>query len=229
MKLRLQLLSLLSITLFLSCEKDQINPEASIEQNYFLVSEYNVDKNAQSRESLEDACIVIDLVAGQNTVVGTVTIDRTETDLILTYATNSDWEINLTHMSIGDCNEQWVPQTGSGNPKVGKFEHTEPHSTNINEVVYHISLDVLPDYTDLYCFAAHAEVTGPTGGETAWAGQIPDDGSGGGGTDDGGDPETERTEGTEGYTVKNFEGRNWAMYIEAEQSACDVDGPPETE
>jgi hypothetical protein len=215
MKLRLQLLSLLSITLFLSCDKDQINPETSNEQNYFLVSEGTVNRNAQSRASLDDPCIVVDLVAGQNTVVGTVTIDKTETDLVLTYATNPDWEINLTHMSIGDCNEQWVPETGSGNPKVGKFEHTEPHSTNINEVVYHISLEVLPDDTDLYCFAAHAEVTGPSGGETAWAGQISEDSSGGGVT--------------EGYTVRSFDGRNWATYIEAEQSACDVDGPPESE
>lgn len=192
------------MALFFSCDTDQLNPDTSIEQNYFLVSEYNVDKNVQSRASLDDPCIVVDLIAGQNTVVGTVTIDRTETDLVLIYTTNLDWEINLTHLSIGDCNEQWVPTTGSGNPKIGKFEHTQPHSTNINEVVYHISLDVLPDYTDLYCFAAHAEVTGPTGGETAWAGNI----SG---------------EETEGYTVRDFEGRSWATYIEAEKSACDVD------
>ncbi|MCC1485459.1 hypothetical protein [Winogradskyella immobilis] len=207
MKLRLQTLSLLFMALFLSCEQDELNQE-SIEQNYFLVSEYNVDKNAQSRESLDDPCIVVDLIAGQNTVVGTVTIDRTETDLVLTYTTIEGWEINLTHMSIGDCNEQWAPETGSGNPKVGKFEHTEPHSTNINEVVYRISLDVLPDYTDLYCFAAHAEVIGSNGGETAWAGSLL------------GENEDEQTE---GYTVRDFDGRNWAMYIEAEQSACDID------
>ena len=209
MKLRLQLLSLLSVAFFLSCETDQLNTEDTIEQNYFLVSEYNVDKNAQSRASLDEPCIVVDLIAGQNTVVGSVTIDRTETDLVLIYSTVEGWDINLTHMSIGDCNEQWVPTTGSGNPKIGKFEHTEPHSINVNEVVYHVSLDVLPDYTDIYCFAAHAEVVGPTGGETAWAGNISE------------------AEG-EGYVVKGFEGRSWATYIEAEQSACDVDdGGPE--
>ena len=55
-----------------------------------------------------------------------------------------------------------------------------------------ISLDALDEY---YCFAAHAEVTGPTGGETAWA------------------------EGT------GFDGNNWAMYVEAELSDCNVEDP----
>jgi len=80
-----------------------------------------------------------------------------------------------------------MPTNGSGNPMIGHFEHSESHSEGTTEVVYLIDLDALEEY---FCFAAHAEVTGPTGGETAWA------------------------EGTE------FEGNSWAMFVEAQLSDC---------
>ncbi len=112
-----------------------------------------------------------------------------------------DGAIDLTHLSIGDC-EQSIPTTGSGNPKVGKFEHTEPHSADTNKVIYMIDLEAMiaeHDIEDLYCFAAHAEVTGPDSEETAWA------------------------EGT------GFDGNNWAMYVEALLSECDVECYDETD
>jgi hypothetical protein len=70
-------------------------------------------------------------------------------------------------LSVGNCDEDWVPLTGSGNPQIGQFEYTEPSFVTPYEVVYIIPLEGL---NDNYCFAAHAEVVGPDGNdETAWA------------------------------------------------------------
>ena len=203
----LLLICIISIFYF-SCSKSELN-YSSNEQSFFIIKESTKKNSIAKRSSLDEPCISVDLVAGQNEVVGSVSIDRNETHLILTYSTIEDWDIDLTHMSIGDCNEQWAPQTGSGNPKIGRFEHTEPHTQNISEVVYFVDLNALPDYTDTYCFAAHAEVSGPNGGETAWAGQL------------GGQVANLDSSSGE-YTVKDFEGNSWAMYVEASKTSCDV-------
>ena len=184
------LLSALILVVFASCETENIiESSQSLKNPNFRVTDATVD-NSTSRASLEDPCMTVNLIAGQNHIAGVVTVDTDGENLIITYSTNEDWTIDLTHLSIGNCDEQWVPTTGSGNPKVGHFEHTEPHSAGTNEVVYMISLEAL---NNEYCFAAHAEVDGPTGGETAWA------------------------EGTD------FEGNSWAMYVEALLSDCEVD------
>ena len=130
------------------------------------------------------------LIAGQHHTAGSVTIDVEGDNLIITYTTNEDWTIGTTHLSIGICDEDWIPMTGSGNPQIGQFEYTEPFSVEPHEVVYIIPISEIGDN---YCFAAHAEVEGPTGGETAWA------------------------EGTE------FSGNSWAMFEEFLLSECNSD------
>lgn len=184
---------LLSLT-FLSCNKEDITTQLTNKDPNIRVYE-STTLNMFNRASYDEPCKTTTLIAGQHHVAGTVTVDTDGDNLILTYATADGWTIGLTHFSIGNCDEQWVPTTGNGNPKVGHFEHTEPHSQDINEVVYLISLDALDE---AYCFAAHAEVNGPTGGETAWA----------------------RDE----NNILEFDGNNWATYVEALLSDCDVDG-----
>ena len=182
--------TLLSLTI-LSCNTEDITEDQIQKDPNFRVFESNIDM--QSRESLDDPCKTTTLVAGQNHTAGEVTIDTDGENLIITYVTYDGWTIDLTHLSIGNCDEQWAPTTGSGNPKVGKFEHTEPHSIDTNVVVYMISMAAL---NDEYCFAAHAEVSGTTGGETAWA----------------------RFE----ENILEFDGNSWATYVMANLSDCDV-------
>ena len=188
--MRKSTMSLLALGLILvlgcSSEGDNIT-ENSLDPN-FRVTEAVVKGNAAdlNGRNAEDFCVYTNLIAGQNHIAGTVTVANDGENLIITYSTNEDWTIDLTHMSIGDC-EQSIPTTGSGNPKVGHFEHTEPHSADTNQVVYMVSLDIIPDN---YCFAAHAEVHGPTGGETAWA---------------------------EGL---DFDGNSWAMYVSSSIYDC---------
>lgn len=218
MKLKLQMSLVLFSIIFFGCETEQYEQES--EQSYFEVSEFIINHSTSSRVALnnEASCFTLDLIAGRHMLAGSVSISKTDTDLILTYTMQPNWIIGVTHVSIGDCDEEWVPTTGSGNPKIGKFSHTEPHSQDVNKVVYQISLDVLPENKDQFCFAAHAEVYGPDGEETAWAGALDDndddsdDDSGGG---------VFRTSNFEnGYNVVPFSGRSWAMYIEALQSFC---------
>lgn len=135
-------------------------------------------------------CVYTQLIAGQHYSAGSVTIDVVGDNLVVTYTTNGDWTIGTTHLSIGVCEDDWVPTTGSGNPQIGHFEFTEPYFESENEVIYIIPIT---DIGDNYCFAAHAEVEGPTGSETAWA------------------------EGTE------FSGNSWAMYSEFDITTCTSD------
>lgn len=135
----------------------------------------------------DEHCFYTHLIAGQHHVAGSVTVDIDGDNLIITYSTNGDWTLGTTHLSIGNCDEDWAPLNGGGNPQVGQFEYTEPFSSGPHEVVYVIPLEGLDDN---YCFAAHAEVQGPTGGETAWA------------------------QGTQ------FAGNGWAMFVESFLSNC---------
>lgn len=144
-----------------------------------------------SDQNTEDHCVYTHLIAGQHYVAGSVTVDLVGDNLIITFSTNGDWTLGTTHLSIGNCDEDWVPLNGGGNPQIGQFEYTVPFSYSPHEVVYVIPIAGLDDN---YCFAAHAEVQGPTGGETAWA------------------------EGAE------FPGRSWAMFVESFLSDCPTDG-----
>ena len=182
--------AILSVAFIFSCSTEKLeNSEIqTINDPNFRVSERTIDRPS-AKISKDLPCMWTELMAGQHHEAGTVSVDNDGENLIITYSTNPDWTINLTHLSIGNCDEQSFPTTGSGNPKVGKFEHTEPHSAGTNEVVYMISLDVVEDN---YCFAAHAEVTWPTGEETAWANGI------------------------------DFGGKSWAMYVDSLEYNCDT-------
>ncbi len=182
--------------IFTGCSTEQQDIElATAKTPNFRVIEFS-KSNFHSRASYDEPCMTTNLIAGQHHVAGIVSVDSDGVNLIITYNVSKDWTIDATHLSIGDCNSQDIPTTGSGNPKIGHFEHSTNHSTGVTEVVYYLDLSVLDES---YCFAAHAEVSGPDGEETAWA------------------------EGT------SFEGNSWAMYVEAYLSDCDIDEQEEQE
>lgn len=158
------LVSVFTALILLNCSTEEVNNE-----EFNLVKDPNFrvyESNSLSRDTYDDPCVVVDLIAGQNYVAGTVSIDVDEQDLILTYRTVDGWSIEETHMSIGDCGEQWVPTTGAGNPKIGQFEHASGQGDDITEVIYLINKDAV---SDIYCFAAHAVVQRSGARETAWA------------------------------------------------------------
>ncbi|RAJ12108.1 hypothetical protein [Olleya aquimaris] len=184
---------LLTLLFATSCETEKVNSNAvsnfETANPNFRVTSGNASIS-NYRATYDDPCMTTNLIAGQHHIAGTVTVDFDGQDLIITYATNQDWSIEGTHLSIGNCDDRSIPTTGSGNPKIGHFEHSTTHSQDVSTVSYYIDASVL---SENYCFAAHAEVNGPTGGETAWA---------------------------EGL---DFDGNNWAMYVEGLLSDCNID------
>lgn len=168
------------------CTKDQMNDEQFADKRKIKTETIPIVTSTD----IGDHCVYTHLIAGQHHVAGSVTVDLVGANLVITFSTNSDWTLGTTHLSLGNCAEDWAPLNGGGNPQIGQFEFTEPFSTGPHEVVYIISAEGLDDN---YCFAAHAEVQGPTGGETAWA------------------------QGTE------FSGNSWAMFVEALLSECPSD------
>ena len=106
-----------------------------------------------------------DLIAGQNLIVGTVSFAMDNNDLIVTYQTEGTWEIQETHLFVGDLED--LPTNRPGNPIIGRFPYSGEHDAGTNQVVYIIP-SVEPG--DHLFIAAHAVVidtlTGVT--ETAW-------------------------------------------------------------
>lgn len=183
------LIGSLIVLTFSSCNLEPVSEMESDQLSKSLKNPKNNDDQTDNDDDLNDGthCAVVRLMAGQHYEAGIITVDNDGQNLIITYSTNSDWVINATHLSIIDCNEESFPTTNAGNPKIGHFEYSDTFENGVYEVVYKIPLS---EVSATYCFAAHAEVTGPEGGETAWG------------------------KGNE------FGGKSWAMYVEAELIDC---------
>jgi len=179
-------MAVLFATLLFCCTNEQLEDQDSLEKKIRTIK-----AEVTSTIENDEHCVHTNLIAAQHYTAGSVTIDVEDDQLIVTFSTNEDWTLGTTHLSIGICDDDWIPLTGSGNPQIGQFEFTEPYSITPNQVVYIIPIT---DVGDNYCFAAHAEVEGPEGGETAWG------------------------EGTQ------FSGNSWAMYNEFSLSECTSGG-----
>ncbi|MBT8258595.1 MAG: hypothetical protein KJO49_08995 [Bacteroidia bacterium] len=164
---------LFTAVLISSCQTESIHQEQSKNETLFTVSDAKVDFNF-TRDIFE-GCLDVALIAGQHHEAGSILAETIGDDLVITYLAAEGWTIDATHMSIGICTEQWVPLTGSDNPKIGRFDHDSVHPDGTNEVTYTFPLAEL---TEDFCFATHAEVTSPEGvGETAWGSGIEFDGN----------------------------------------------------
>lgn len=112
---------------------------------------------------------VQNLMAGQNIVSGNVTVTNDATNLYVTYNTINGWQIQKTHLYVGNCNS--IPTTNNGNPKIGLFPMQTAHSPRVTSYTYTIPLSTLDS---CYCIAAHAEVVLVNGSgniiqsETGW-------------------------------------------------------------
>lgn len=128
--------------------------------------DFNVEESDGSSDNAsEEHCFTVNLIAGQHYDIGTVTIDVDGDNLIVTYSTTGDWVLNATHLHITSCEEDGFPVTGANNPQIGQFDYASEHEDGTTQVIYTIDIG---DITGELCFAAHAEVDGPSE-ETAWA------------------------------------------------------------
>ena len=191
-------LAIIASVMLFSCQNNDVSEsqETSIPMNLFEfnVSTKEVVQNMFSRNT-QTACSTTNLIAGQNYDAGRIDVEIVNEEgvdyVYISYITEDDWVIKLTHLYAGD--RDGIPETKKGNPKPGVFEKRMDYSANIIsdfEVEYKIPAEA---FEDCFYIAAHAEVEKSDGSqaETAWG---------------------------EG---EGFEGNSWAMYFEFCKSSCE--------
>lgn len=144
------------------------------------------------------------LFAGQTINAGSVQVSNDATNLYVEYTTIDGWRLSETHLAIATT-LAGIPQTKSGNPKVGNFPYKRTYNPTVTSDVYIFALDQLAVSLGLDRFtcgvsslviAAHAVVVKLDGGGTV-IGQETGWGSGPG-----------------------FPGANWATYFNYTVQCC---------
>jgi hypothetical protein len=199
MLIKTTLLAVLTFLLY-SCQ-------TSNDLENFNTSNYEFSIEGKDLTSLnfrdsETACYSTKLIAGQHYEAGRIDVEIVnemgEDYVYISYITNNDWIIKLTHLYAGD--KEGIPETKKGNPKLGVFEKRMDYSANIIsdfEVEYKIPAEA---FENCFYIAAHCEVAKINEKgvviqkETGW-------GNG-----------------------EEFEGGSWAMYFEFCKSFCFSDG-----
>lgn len=139
----------------------------------------------------------VTLIAGQNEEVGTITILEDGDDISVTYTLEEGWYMTESHLHIAeDCDS--IPQTGSGNPKVGRFEYGKPYDSPVQADTIVVSQESGWDAEDLLCVAAHAAVFKDTNDNEVY------------------DSDVDREETAWGEGERFTERGNWAMHFEYE-------------
>lgn len=116
--------------------------------------------------------LIVDLLAGQYIDVGEVTVWNDADDLFVLIETTGGWLLTETHVAIATSMEE-LPQTGSGNPKVGHFDLSAEHDPPVATYQYHVAYEYEPG-VEVF-IAVHAVVVlfdeegNPVQEETAWA------------------------------------------------------------
>ena len=95
------------------------------------------------------------IMAGQNIDVGDIYVWNDNNNLYVQYMTTNNWWLNETHLHVA-TSLSGIPQTHSGNPKVGKFDYQFEHNPNVQNYTYTIPITWAWN-TELY-LAAHCEV-----------------------------------------------------------------------
>ena len=130
-------------------------------------------------------CVAVDggvqtqtLYAGQTIEIGTVSMEVVNDDLVITYQTDSGWQLQETHLWVGDDLAD-MPQTRKGNPKIGNFPFNSGDISGESNRIETIALNLLgfscPSNDSVYYVAAHAAVQLVDGSgnvvqtETAWS------------------------------------------------------------
>lgn len=100
--------------------------------------------------------VTVDLLAGQDIDVGTVTAQADGDVLTVTYDTSgTDWQLLATHLHVADTVDG-LPTNNPGNPQVGHFDYSgEPAPAPDDTAVYTVDIEGMSG--DIY-IAAHAEV-----------------------------------------------------------------------
>jgi hypothetical protein len=128
--------------------------------------------------SAQAACVVtpkvVTLYAGQSIDAGTVTVTNDASNLYVTFTATAPWLLSQTHVHVADS-LAGIPQTKTGNPKIGNFAYQTTHVPATSTFTYSISKSALSlDVNQSVVIAAHAVVDqldgsgNPIANETGW-------------------------------------------------------------
>lgn len=109
------------------------------------------------------------LYGGQTIEVGVLSVTNDGDNLYVTYSTTGCWEIDETHLYVGDAAS--IPTNRANTPIPGQFPYKTEHTAGTTTFTYTVPLAGLPA---CYAIAAHAAVECTSGsndgqGETAWS------------------------------------------------------------
>ncbi|HEY1172137.1 MAG TPA: hypothetical protein VGH19_12260 [Verrucomicrobiae bacterium] len=109
------------------------------------------------------------LMAGQHEAAGFVVVSGDETNIYVRYTTSEGWSLKETHLAV-EADFASIPQTGSGNVKIGRFEFGESLN-GATTALYTIPRSGIGSLN--FFVASHAVVERTSGSrETAWAGPL---------------------------------------------------------
>lgn len=166
-----------------SCEKGglnekELNTVTKINHNSYVVSddksvtsdipEFIVTRNGIVQEEQSLARLFckeenFDLVAGQNTFTGYVTISNDAENIYVTYKSQDGWKISEIHLYAGTFEN--IPVNSHNVPVPGQFPIKETFSPSVEMVTYEIPIKDLPECPYIL---AHAVVVKDGKEETAW-------------------------------------------------------------
>ncbi len=158
-----------AVTVLASCKKDtsltpneETTPDANTDIQTRL-SSFVGERNPSATFTSQ-----VDLIAGQNTVVGYVLVESDADNVYVTYKlTKANAKLTETHLYVGECGS--IPVNCYGNPKVGNFPYASTTSTcsGYSNYSYEITY-VVPNPNACVCIAAHSVVKTGCKTETAW-------------------------------------------------------------
>jgi len=163
MKFKITLV-LLSVLILTSC---------SPENDDYLTTDstdFIIEIGSGSTDVPTNSTFQTELTAGQNIYSGFVSVDVHDGNVIVTYTSESDWEIIETHLYIGELNQ--LPTNGNGDPRIGQFPYKDTHPA-ATTIVEYIGPGI--NSGDCVYIAAHAVVVNSVTGdeETAWGAGVP--------------------------------------------------------
>ncbi|MBW6470696.1 MAG: hypothetical protein K0A90_05680 [Methanosarcinaceae archaeon] len=106
--------------------------------------------------SLGGSDVSVDLYAGQNELMGNVTVSNDGTNLTVTYNLDESWMMTEAHLSVGNTSDD-IPQA-TGNPTPGQFEYKESFDEGVSTYTFVIPLEEIPGNDGDIVIAAHADV-----------------------------------------------------------------------
>jgi len=102
------------------------------------------------------------LIAGQHTIAGSITVSNDDEKIIITYETADNWLINATHLYVGTT----IPT----NSVPGKFPYKHEELGGVTTDTYEIPLEDLgAGLFDIIYIAAHADLIKEEVEESGWA------------------------------------------------------------